>query len=86
MKEAHTAAPSDVGEANNEQEEEPAEVDVEYAFESNGTQEHGKEYIELEMYNNEYHTYSNDSEGLFALTEVPAGKHREREPSNEVHM
>ncbi|KAG5338708.1 hypothetical protein C0989_006514, partial [Termitomyces sp. Mn162] len=75
-----------VGEANNEQEEEPAKADVEDAFESNGIQKHGEEYIELKMYNNEYYTHGSDSEGLFALTEVPTGKHREEEPCNEVHM
>ncbi|KAG5340245.1 hypothetical protein C0989_002417 [Termitomyces sp. Mn162] len=50
---AHTAAPSDVGEAGNEQKEEPAKADVKDVFQSNGTQKHGKEYVELEMYNNE---------------------------------
>ncbi|KAG5348747.1 hypothetical protein C0989_008501, partial [Termitomyces sp. Mn162] len=36
---AHTAAPSDMGDANNEQEEEPAEVDNENAAESEETWE-----------------------------------------------
>ncbi|KAG5349758.1 hypothetical protein C0989_002005, partial [Termitomyces sp. Mn162] len=83
---AHTAALSDVEEANNEQEEEPAEADTNKAFESDGTQEHGEEYIELEMYDNKYYTCGSDSEGLFALTEVPIGKQREKEPDNKVCM
>ncbi|KAG5349463.1 hypothetical protein C0989_003630 [Termitomyces sp. Mn162] len=83
---AHTAAPSDVGEANDEQEEEPAKADANNTFESDGTQEHGEEYIELEIYNNKYYTHSSESEGLFALTEAPIGKHREKEPSNKVCM
>ncbi|KAG5721925.1 hypothetical protein E4T56_gene18426 [Termitomyces sp. T112] len=82
---AHTAAPSDVGEANDEQEEEPAEADTKDVFESNGTQEHDEEYIELEIYN-KYYTRGSDSEGLFALTKAPIGKHREKEPSNMVCM
>ncbi|KAG5336988.1 hypothetical protein C0989_011291 [Termitomyces sp. Mn162] len=83
---AHTAAPSDVGEANDEQEEEPAKDNTDDAFESNRTQEHGEEYIELETYDNNYYTCGSDSEGLFALTEAPIGKHREKEPSNKVCM
>ncbi|KAG5349272.1 hypothetical protein C0989_004886, partial [Termitomyces sp. Mn162] len=83
---AHTAAPSDVGEADNEQEEEPAEADVEGVFESDGTQEHGKEYIELKMYDNKYYTCGSDSERLFALMKVSTGKQREKEPSNKVCM
>ncbi|KNZ80069.1 hypothetical protein J132_07949 [Termitomyces sp. J132] len=86
MQAAHTAAPLDVGEANNEQEEEPAKADIEDVFESNGTWELGEEYIELEMYNNEYYTCGSDSERLFALMEVPTGKHRKKESSNEVCM
>ncbi|KAG5353191.1 hypothetical protein C0989_009568, partial [Termitomyces sp. Mn162] len=42
MQAAHTAAPLDVGEANNEQEEEPAKADIEDVFESNGTWELGE--------------------------------------------
>ncbi|KAG5350078.1 hypothetical protein C0989_000326 [Termitomyces sp. Mn162] len=83
---AHTAAPSDVGEANDEQKAEPAEADVEDAFESDGTQEHGEEYVELEMYDNKYYTHGSDSEELLALMEVPTGEHREKEPSNKVCM
>ncbi|KAG5349981.1 hypothetical protein C0989_000922 [Termitomyces sp. Mn162] len=75
-----------MSEANNEQEKEPAEADVEDAFESEGTQEHGEEYVELETYDNKYYTCGSDSEGLFALTEVPTSEHREKEPSNKVHM
>ncbi|KAG5335504.1 hypothetical protein C0989_001191 [Termitomyces sp. Mn162] len=81
---AHIVAPSDVEEADNEQAEEPAEANANEAFEPNGTQEHGAEYVELEMYNNEYYTHSSDSEGLFALTEIPIGEQRETEPSNKV--
>ncbi|KAG5333656.1 hypothetical protein C0989_005147 [Termitomyces sp. Mn162] len=83
---AAAQSPANMGEAHNEEEEELTEADVEDAFESNGTQEHGEEYIELEMYNNEYYTHGSDSEGLFALMEVPTGKHREKEPSNKVCM
>ncbi|KAG5351244.1 hypothetical protein C0989_007279 [Termitomyces sp. Mn162] len=83
---AHTAALSDVGEADNEQEKEPAEADVKDALEFKGTQEHGEEYVELETYDNKYYTCSSDSEGLFALREVPTSEHREKEPSNKVCM
>ncbi|KAG5351816.1 hypothetical protein C0989_004808 [Termitomyces sp. Mn162] len=75
-----------MGEANDEQEEESAEANIKDACESKGTQEHGKEYMELEMYNNEYYTCGSNSEGLFALTEVPTSEHREKEPSNKVCM
>ncbi|KAG5332067.1 hypothetical protein C0989_007261 [Termitomyces sp. Mn162] len=86
MQAAHTAAPSDVGKANNEQEEEPAEANANNASESTRTQEHGEQYVELEMYNNKYYTHSSDSEGLFALIEALISEQREKEPSNEVPM
>ncbi|KAG5350051.1 hypothetical protein C0989_000469 [Termitomyces sp. Mn162] len=83
---AHIAAPSDVIEADNEQKDESAEANADKAFESNGTQEQGEEYVELEMYNNEYYTCGSDNEELFALTEVPISKERENKPSNKVCM
>ncbi|KAG5338810.1 hypothetical protein C0989_006117 [Termitomyces sp. Mn162] len=49
-----------VGEANDEQNKEPAEANINNAFESDRTQEHGEEYIELEMYNNKYYTHGGD--------------------------
>ncbi|KAG5349322.1 hypothetical protein C0989_004626 [Termitomyces sp. Mn162] len=64
---AHTAAQSDVGEANHGQEEEPAEAEADEVVESDGTQEHGEEYVDLEMYDNEYYTCGSDSEGLSTL-------------------
>ncbi|KAG5338871.1 hypothetical protein C0989_005778 [Termitomyces sp. Mn162] len=81
---AHTAVQLDVGEADDEQKEEPAKADTDEAFQSNGTQEHGEEYVDLETYNNKYYTCGSNSEGLFALTEVPFGEQREKEPGNEV--
>ncbi|KNZ80883.1 hypothetical protein J132_03871 [Termitomyces sp. J132] len=86
MQLAHTAASSDVGDANNEQEEEPAKANKESAAESKETQENDEEYIELETYKNDYYTWGSSNEGLFALIEVPAAKHREKEPSNKVCM
>ncbi|KAG5718242.1 hypothetical protein E4T56_gene1557 [Termitomyces sp. T112] len=86
VQKAHTAASSDVGDADNEQEEEPAELNEENVAESKGTQENEEEYDELEMYEHEYYTLESDDEGLFALTEVPAAKHEKKEPGNEVCM
>ncbi|KAH0585093.1 hypothetical protein H2248_008354 [Termitomyces sp. 'cryptogamus'] len=75
-----------MGDANNEQEEEPAEGNKENAAESKGAQENDEEYVELETYKNEYYTWGSDSEGLFAM-EAPAAEHREQEPGNKVtHM
>ncbi|KAG5350729.1 hypothetical protein C0989_009487 [Termitomyces sp. Mn162] len=66
-----------VRDANDEQKEEPAEANSNNAAESKGTQENDEEYIEY---------WGSDSEGLFALTEVPTAKHRMKKPGNEVHM
>ncbi|KAG5352699.1 hypothetical protein C0989_000948 [Termitomyces sp. Mn162] len=83
---AYTAALSDVGKADDDQEEESAKVDIQNVFESDGTQEHGEEYIELKTYDNKYYTFGSNSEKLSAFMEVPTGKHREKEPSNKVCM
>ncbi|KAG5334253.1 hypothetical protein C0989_003660 [Termitomyces sp. Mn162] len=80
----HTAAPSEVGDANNEQKEEPAEANEENAAESNRIQENDEEYVEFEMYENEYYTCGSDNKRLFALIEVPAGKHKKKKLSNKL--
>ncbi|KAG5334163.1 hypothetical protein C0989_004238, partial [Termitomyces sp. Mn162] len=62
MQAAHTAAPLDMGDANNEQNEDPAEVDNNKAAESEGTQKNNEEYIELETSKNDYYTQGSDNE------------------------
>ncbi|KNZ78041.1 hypothetical protein J132_02625 [Termitomyces sp. J132] len=75
-----------MGDADNEQEEELAKPDEDNAAKSKGTQENDEEYVESEMYKNEYYTQESNSEGLFALTEVPAAKHGKKESGNKVCM
>ncbi|KAG5349400.1 hypothetical protein C0989_004160, partial [Termitomyces sp. Mn162] len=75
-----------MGDADNEQEEELAKPDEDNAAKSKGTQENDEEYVELEMYKNEYYTQESNSEGLFALTEVPAAKHGKKEPGNKGNL
>ncbi|KAG5341913.1 hypothetical protein C0989_007074 [Termitomyces sp. Mn162] len=73
MQAAHTAAPLDMGDVNNEQDEDPGDINGEQADESYRTQpEDHEEYIKLEMYKNNYYTHDSESEGLFTLTKVPA--------------
>ncbi|KAG5350260.1 hypothetical protein C0989_011881 [Termitomyces sp. Mn162] len=74
MQDAHNVF-HDVVDANDEQEEEPAEANKDNAAEFKGTQENVEEYVELEMYKNDYYTWGSDSEGLFVLTEVPTAKY-----------
>ncbi|KAG5351412.1 hypothetical protein C0989_006554 [Termitomyces sp. Mn162] len=76
----------DMGDANNEQDEDPANVDDDQAAKSKGTQVNDEDHIELETYKNDYYTWGSGSEGLFAFTEVTAAEHRVQEPSNEVYM
>ncbi|KAG5352037.1 hypothetical protein C0989_004132 [Termitomyces sp. Mn162] len=83
---AHTAAPFDMGDANNEQDEDPGNINSEQADESNGTQAEEEKYVKLETYKNNYYTQSSKSKGLFALTKVPATEHRVQEPSNKVQI
>ncbi|KAH0585686.1 hypothetical protein H2248_008897 [Termitomyces sp. 'cryptogamus'] len=70
-----------MGDANDEQDEDPGDVHDKQAAESNETQAEDNEYIEFNHY-----TQGSESEGLFALTETPATEHRVQAPSNKVHM
>ncbi|KAG5350085.1 hypothetical protein C0989_000258 [Termitomyces sp. Mn162] len=83
---AHIATPSDMGDIDNEQDKDPGDMDNKQVDESDGTQAKDEEHVKFEIYKNDYYIQGSESEGLFALTEVPATELRVQEPSNKVCM
>ncbi|KAG6859879.1 hypothetical protein C0995_002547 [Termitomyces sp. Mi166 len=84
---ARTAAPSQINEADNKQDNDPVEEEADAASNvGNIIDDVEDEYVKLEAYENDYYTCYSDSKGLFALSECPVKDVFVIEPVQEIQM